>query len=60
MECLLIRADRLNYVHVINTLLNCLAAYRECHFIQKVLKNEFCVVFYLIRLVFIFIYHTEC
>jgi len=44
VECLLIRTDTLNYMHVINTLLYCLAAYRECHFLQKVLKNEFCVV----------------
>lgn len=60
VECLLIRADRLKYMHVINTLLYCLAAYRECHFVQKVLKNEFCVVLCLNWLVFIFIYHSEC
>lgn len=34
----------LNYMHGINTLLCCLAAYRKCHFIEKVLKNEFFVV----------------
>jgi hypothetical protein len=44
VECLLIRTDTLNSMHVINMLPYCLAAYRECHFIQNVLKNEFFVV----------------